>query len=381
MILFIITWDLLEELGFEHHLYRFASLPPTPYSDLNGYGPFLAPFGWYSLYWGFAALVLVGLSILLWRRGADNAWRARWPSAPAIPRPCSRGDRLRRHRPRPRDPGSSTTPRPERVRAEYRSGGRPSALRTAVSAVSVWTCRGSSPCAPTWTSSRSAERRDSRYLPHPESVRPPLRDLHVSIPGAGPREPLDLPAHDVVLKDDELGYGIYRLREPLEPGEAIEFGFDSRWGIWLRQQRRADRARRQWHLLHEAGLLPGHRLRRSTAARGSRRAAAARTGAVLHVAAIDDLSARRSTPRAPDADRVDFETTVSTTVDQIAVTSGELQREWVESGRRYFHYRTEIPITHHFAYASARYEVTRSEWNGVAIEVYHHPDTTTTSAA
>ena len=81
VMLFIITWDLLEELGFEHHLYRFASLPPTPYSDLSGYGPFLAPFGWYSLYWGFAALVLIGLSILFWRRGADGAWRARWAEA------------------------------------------------------------------------------------------------------------------------------------------------------------------------------------------------------------------------------------------------------------------------------------------------------------
>ena len=88
---------------------------------------------------------------------------------------------------------------------------------------------------------------------------------------------------------------------------------------------------------------------------------------------VPDLSARRSTPRAPDADRVDFETTVSTAIDQIAVTSGELQREWVENGRRYFHYRAEIPITHYFAYASARYAVTRSEWNGVSIEVYHHP--------
>ena len=37
---------------------------------------------------------------------------------------------------------------------------------------------------------------------------------------------LDLPAHDVIMKDDVLGYGIYRLRDPLEPGEVIEFGFD-----------------------------------------------------------------------------------------------------------------------------------------------------------
>jgi hypothetical protein len=64
VLLFIISWDFLEEFGFEHHLYRFASLPPTPYSDFNGYGPFLAPFGWYSLYWGFVALVLTSAARL-----------------------------------------------------------------------------------------------------------------------------------------------------------------------------------------------------------------------------------------------------------------------------------------------------------------------------
>lgn len=30
VFLFIISWDLREEFGFEHHLYRFASLPPPP---------------------------------------------------------------------------------------------------------------------------------------------------------------------------------------------------------------------------------------------------------------------------------------------------------------------------------------------------------------
>src|SRR5690606_22776611 len=83
VILFIVSWDFLEEFGFEHHLYRFASLPPAPYSDFNGYGPFLVPFTWYALYWGFFSLVLVGLSILFWRRGTDAGWGARWSGARA----------------------------------------------------------------------------------------------------------------------------------------------------------------------------------------------------------------------------------------------------------------------------------------------------------
>ncbi len=202
----------------------------------------------------------------------------------------------------------------------------------------------------------------------------PLRDLHVSIPERVRVNRLDLPAHDVILKDDELGYGIYRLREPLEPGEAIEFGFDltvGNRGFVNNGAQIALAGNGTFFTKRDFFPVIGYDAQRQLADPDERR----RRGLepVLHVAAIDDLSARRSTPRAPDADRVDFETTVSTTVDQIAVTSGELQREWVEGGRRYFHYRAEIPITHHFAYASARYEVTRSEWKGVAIEVYHHP--------
>jgi aminopeptidase N len=91
------------------------------------------------------------------------------------------------------------------------------------------------------------------------------------------------------------------------------------------------------------------------------------------MAKIDDLPARQWNDLAHDADWVQFDTTVSTSPDQIAVASGELQREWTEGGRRYFHYAMDAPIPKFFAYLSARYSVRRDSWNGVAIEVFHHP--------
>jgi ABC-type transport system involved in multi-copper enzyme maturation permease subunit len=377
VILFIITWDLLEELGFEHHLYRFASLPPTSWSDLNGYGPFLAPFGWYSLYWGFAALVLVGLSILFWRRGTDEALRARWAEARLRFRGTVRAvialgaiglvaagswifyntnvlnDYV------PSTEAADAQASYERLYRQYQDLDLPRiiAVRTAVDI---------------FPDRRTVEIRGTYRIRNRSAQ--PLRDLHVSIPERVRVNRLDLPAHDVVLKDDELGYGIYRLRKPLEPGEAIEVGFDlavGNRGFVNNGAQIALAGNGTFFTKRDFFPVIGYDAQRQLADPDERR----RRGLepVLHVAAIDDLSARRSTPRAPDADRVDFETTVSTSVDQIAVTSGELQREWVEGGRRYFHYRAENPITHHFAYASAKYEVTRSEWKGVAIEVYHHP--------
>jgi len=376
VLLFIVSWDLIEGYGFEHHLYRFASLPPTPYSDLNGYGSFLAPFGWYSLYWGFGALVLVGLSILFWRRGADDGWRARLAEA-----------RLRFRGP---------------VRAVIAFGA------SGLVATGSWIFYNTNVLNAYVPSTEAAERR-ARYetsyrqyegftLPRIIAVRAdvdifpdrrsvvirgtyrvrnnsvgPLRDIHVSIPARVRLNGLDLPAHDVILRDDALGHGIYRLRAPLAPGDTIDIGFDLAVGSIGFVNNGTDVAlvdNGTYFTKRDFFPVIGYDAQRQLAEPDERR----RYGLepVLHLSAIDDSSALRTTPRAPDADRVDFEATVSTAVDQIAVTSGELQREWVEDGRRYFHYRAEIPITHHFAFASARYEVTRSEWNGVALEVYHH---------
>jgi hypothetical protein len=74
-----------------------------------------------------------------------------------------------------------------------------------------------------------------------------------------------------------------------------------------------------------------------------------------------------------DAAAATFEATVSTDPDQIAMAPGYLQREWRENGRRYFHYTMDAPIDNFFSVLSARWTVTKSQWQNVSVEVYHHP--------
>jgi len=73
-----------------------------------------------------------------------------------------------------------------------------------------------------------------------------------------------------------------------------------------------------------------------------------------------------------DSDWIDFEATVSTCEDQIAIVPGYLQKEWVEEGRRYFHYKMDIPILNFYSFSSGRYEVARDKWKDVELEIYYH---------
>ncbi len=70
---------------------------------------------------------------------------------------------------------------------------------------------------------------------------------------------------------------------------------------------------------------------------------------------LDDAAARQYNSVSFDADWINFEATVSTSPDQIAIAPGYLQKEWVENGRRYFHYKMDAPILDIYSIQSGRY--------------------------
>ncbi|HEV2126294.1 MAG TPA: M1 family aminopeptidase, partial [Chloroflexota bacterium] len=87
-----------------------------------------------------------------------------------------------------------------------------------------------------------------------------------------------------------------------------------------------------------------------------------------------DARARRVPRIAPWSDWIDFEATVGTARDQIAVLPGTLRRSWTQGDRRYFHYRTDSPILNFFSLLSAEYAVREARWKDIEIRVLHHPD-------
>ena len=71
-----------------------------------------------------------------------------------------------------------------------------------------------------------------------------------------------------------------------------------------------------------------------------------------------------------------METVISTAPDQIAIAPGSLEKEWNSNGRRYFRYKLDHPSMGFASFLSARYAVSREQWQRISIEVYHlkeHP--------
>ena len=69
---------------------------------------------------------------------------------------------------------------------------------------------------------------------------------------------------------------------------------------------------------------------------------------------------------------IDLETTISTNADQQVVTVGTLQKSWQANDRSYFSYKTEKPINFMFALSSAKYQIKKENYKGIAIKVYYH---------
>ena len=69
-------------------------------------------------------------------------------------------------------------------------------------------------------------------------------------------------------------------------------------------------------------------------------------------------------------EKTDFETIVSTSSKQTALSSGNLVKKWSENNRNYFHYKTKNKVIPMIAYFSADYKTKKVDYKGISIEQY-----------
>jgi ABC-2 type transport system permease protein len=77
-------------------------------------------------------------------------------------------------------------------------------------------------------------------------------------------------------------------------------------------------------------------------------------------------------PRNTATDFINLNMTISTCANQTAIGVGELAGKWKQGNRNYFHYKTSSPIPFRFAVSSADYAVATAIYRGKNIEIYYH---------
>ncbi|WP_321475102.1 hypothetical protein [uncultured Paludibaculum sp.] len=369
-------------IGLEHHLLIYGSGPRWTYSDIRGFGSSFGPWLWFKLYWVAWAVLLAVAGKLLWARGAERSLSSRLQLAR---RRCTRATAgvaatavalvvtlggfifyntnvLHEY--------VSVSKRVERA-AEYerRYGKYAGLAQPKLTGISLR--------VEIYPNKREMEIRGSYGLANTSPAA--IDSIHVTtVPWAeAGAVSVDRPA-SAVLVDDDLGYRIYRLEKPLQPGDSLHLSFKVNVAAHGFRNDGADTlilangtSFTNLDLLPAVGYQRNRELNSVTA---RRQYGLARRPAVP---SLDDAGARLV---RVGGDPITFEAIVGTSGDQVAVAPGVLRRTWTEGGRRYFHYVTDVPINNHFGVSSARYALREEQWKApadtgqaVAIQVFHHP--------
>ncbi|HEY0154909.1 MAG TPA: M1 family aminopeptidase, partial [Longimicrobium sp.] len=352
-------------------LLRYGAIPPVPHSDMAGDGQPGASARWFMLYWGLCAALLAQVTYGLWRRGTAGSLRARIRALPArLGRRGAAGvlacavlllttagflfrdvHRLNRH---------ETDEEAARWRAGYERAYKRVESAPAPSMVTVraevdlypeqrrFTARGVYRLR-----NETGRTIDTVWVTagrHTDVVR-------LWVEGADP-----------VVRDARFGMYGFRMRRPLAAGA------EARMGYHLEEAQRGIRAAGFDLSVADNGTMLAHHAAFPTLGyRGSQELTRPADRREHRLPPRPERAAGEEEEDGPSLERGTFETTVSTSADQIAVAPGELTASWRRGGRRFFRYRTAAPVNMRFGYVSARYAVRRVVREGVAIELYFHP--------
>jgi ABC-type transport system involved in multi-copper enzyme maturation permease subunit len=381
--LLAIVWLVASLIGFpllhfDHNLAIYGHASSVPYSDMNGFGHFLAGALWFDLYWGFAAAALLVVASLFHARGTARTWRERLREA-----------RVRLRRPEALALGVAlagfvlsgawifyntnvlnhyeSSAQATRKRADYEKAygkyrdlpqPRIRAVRTQVDIDPY---------------GRRLRIRGHYTLVNRHTA--PIDTLHVNFDTDFTVRSLAFAPHDTVSDDRRLGYAIYRLKTPLAPGESMAFDFDIEYAPRGFTNEPTGQFLVANGSFFNSQVLPhfGYQTSVQLTDRSDRRKYGLPPD-VPRMPRLGDAKARGDNYVSNDADWVDFQTTVSTAPDQIALAPGYLTRTWTADGRRYFTYAMDRPMLDYYSWLSARYAVKKDSFEGIAIEVYYDPD-------
>jgi hypothetical protein len=376
VVIAILVPTFLIPAGYVNRLYLFDTATDYTYSDMNGYGHFVPGLLWSTAYWLLWSLLLVVIALAFSRRGTDSGMRPRLINA-------------RRSLPV--------------------LGPAAALLALGVVAVGGWFFYN------THLLNQYLSDKDARHLQaayeakykkyeniiqpkitavdckvnlHPETrsfdatatylllnrSAQPIDEIHIT----NNRETQTDISFDrtatLKLDDQKLYYRIYRLSQPLAPGEQLRLDF--------RVSHATQGFRNNGELAEMAynGMFFDNNYFPNLGYDRNRELSNPVRRREEHLPPLEEL-ADRGDPHftnvnlfSPNSDWITYHAVVSTSGDQIALSPGYPQKTWQENGRNFFEYSMgAAKIADFFNFISGRYLVKRVPYKGVNIEIYYDP--------
>ena len=359
---------------------HFGSLPAMTYSDFFGYEPWMKSWDWFAIYWTLFCILIAMFSILLWQRGKDTRWKARIANAAQ----------------------------------RFHGGVR---LLTVFSTlgfvlVGAWVFYNTEVLNKVESENDKQKMLadyEKTYKQYEHIPQPRVTDVHYNIAlypatrelvmqgqeqikneTSKPIDALHLTLdHDFISSiqlagaqlaqnDKRLGYQIYKLTTPLAPGEERTMNFDVESHPKGFENSLTMTGIVQNGSFLNSGSVPqiGYQSGNELTDPNDRKRFKLKEKELMPTLEADCTSDCMNNYITNNADWVNVDTVISTSNDQIAIAPGSLIRQWQQDGRNYYEYKLDHFALNFYSFLSARYQVARTKWNGMDVEVYYlkeHP--------
>lgn len=364
------------QMGIEHNLLRFNFGPGVQYSAMNGYGHFILPFLTFKIYWGAFAVLLALVANLLWVRGTETLlkWRlkvarqsfsrsAGLVSAAAILIFLTSGGFIFYNTNVLNEYKAGKEYQKEQAEYEklYKQYEKSPQPRIVASNLHV----------DIYPEERNFRMKGHFWLKNKTKVA--IDSIHLNTNSEMDIKQLAFSkSYKNVHRDEKNGYYIYRLSQPLQPGDSLQLLMDL-----LYETKGFENDGSNTNIVYNGSFfnssyLPsiGYNAEAEMTDEDARKEYG--LAPKDRMPSVYDTTAYGNTYISHDSDWIRFEAKVSTVPNQIAIAPGYLQKEWQENGRRYFHYKMDAPILNFYSFLSADYQVKKDKWNDVALEIYYH---------
>lgn len=383
-------WVLLLSLrGFaelDYNLLFYSYAPGYTISDMNGFGHFLKPIGWFHFYWLSLGAIFLIVGNLFWNRGSETAFAVRWNVFKQRFNPTSalfltlftvfwlgsgsyiyyNVSVLNTYRRSKQNKQISADF--EKNYKKYELNNQPKVTNAKVD-VDIF------------ASERRAKGKAILTIVNKSST--PIDSLILNVGSQIPFIAIEKLTVDdrefTLLLDDKVNrFYIYKFPQTFQPGDTatLEMRIDARHkgftngnspspivynGTFINldifpsfgypgDPMTSDKDRKKYGLPKKDYILPPQ----------------------------TDTLGLATFLFTDDADWIGYECTISTEEDQLAISPGYLQKTWKENGRSYYHYKMDNEIDLFANFSSARYAVHKDTWKGagneeVNIEIIHHP--------